>query len=53
VHAVPPSDASATIALMLWCDAKGAQALPAAPETVAAYLASQAGTSKELVKLRT
>ena len=29
-----------------WCDAKGAQALPAAPETVAAYLASQAGTSK-------
>ena len=30
----------------VWCDAKGAQALPAAPETVAAYLASQAGTSK-------
>jgi site-specific recombinase XerD len=29
-----------------WCDAKGAQALPAAPETVAAYLASQASTSK-------
>ena len=29
-----------------WCDAKGAQALPAAPETVAAYLASQAATSK-------
>src|SRR5882672_5052088 len=29
-----------------WCEAKGAQALPAAPETVAAYLASQAGTSK-------
>jgi site-specific recombinase XerD len=29
-----------------WCDAKGARALPAAPETVAAYLAAQAGTSK-------
>src|ERR1700722_19386578 len=29
-----------------WCEARGAQALPAAPETVAAYLASQAGISK-------
>src|SRR5580692_9847550 len=29
-----------------WCDARGVPALPAAPETVAAYLASQAGTSK-------
>jgi site-specific recombinase XerD len=29
-----------------WCDAKGVSALPAAPETVAAYLAAQAGTLK-------
>jgi site-specific recombinase XerD len=29
-----------------WCDAKGAPALPAAPETVAAYLAAHADTSK-------
>ena len=29
-----------------WCDARGVSALPAAPETVASYLASQAGTSK-------
>jgi site-specific recombinase XerD len=29
-----------------WCDARGVSALPAAPETVAAYLAAHAGTSK-------
>jgi site-specific recombinase XerD len=29
-----------------WCDARGVPALPAAPETVAAYLAAHAGTSK-------
>jgi site-specific recombinase XerD len=29
-----------------WCDARGVPALPAAPETVAAYLATQASTSK-------
>jgi site-specific recombinase XerD len=29
-----------------WCDARGVAALPAAPETVAAYLAAQAATSK-------
>jgi site-specific recombinase XerD len=29
-----------------WCDARDVPALPAAPETVAAYLASQAGMSK-------
>src|SRR3981081_3342688 len=29
-----------------WCDAKGVSALPAAPETVAAYLAAQARTSR-------
>jgi site-specific recombinase XerD len=29
-----------------WCDARTVPALPAAPETVAAYLASQASTSK-------
>jgi site-specific recombinase XerD len=29
-----------------WCDARGVSALPAAPESVASYLASQAGTSK-------
>jgi site-specific recombinase XerD len=29
-----------------WCDARQVAALPAAPETVAAYLAAQAGTSK-------
>jgi site-specific recombinase XerD len=29
-----------------WCDGKGVSALPASPETVAAYLATQAGTSK-------
>jgi hypothetical protein len=29
-----------------WCDARGVSALPAAPETVAAYLAAQAGASK-------
>jgi site-specific recombinase XerD len=28
-----------------WCDARGVPALPAAPETVAAYLAANAGTS--------
>jgi site-specific recombinase XerD len=30
----------------VWCDARGVPALPAAPETVAAYLAAQAATSK-------
>src|ERR1700730_3432776 len=29
-----------------WCDARAVSALPAAPETVAAYLAANAGTSK-------
>src|SRR6266478_1310488 len=29
-----------------WCDTKGVSALPAAPETVAAYLAAQARTSR-------
>ena len=29
-----------------WCDARGAPALPAAPETVAAYLAAHAASSK-------
>jgi len=29
-----------------WCEARGVAALPAAPETVAAYLAAQAPTSK-------
>jgi site-specific recombinase XerD len=29
-----------------WCDARGVPALPAAPETVAAYLAAHAATSK-------
>jgi site-specific recombinase XerD len=29
-----------------WCDARNVPALPAAPETVAAYLAANAGTSK-------
>jgi site-specific recombinase XerD len=29
-----------------WCNARGVPALPAAPETVAAYLAADAGTSK-------
>jgi site-specific recombinase XerD len=29
-----------------WCEARGVAALPAAPETVAAYLAAQAGNSK-------
>jgi site-specific recombinase XerD len=29
-----------------WCEARGVPSLPAAPETVAAYLAAQAGTSK-------
>jgi site-specific recombinase XerD len=29
-----------------WCEAKGVAALPAAPETVAAYLAANAATSK-------
>jgi hypothetical protein len=29
-----------------WCEARGVSALPAAPETVAAYLAANAGTSK-------
>jgi site-specific recombinase XerD len=29
-----------------WCEARGVSALPAAPETVAAYLAAQAPTSK-------
>lgn len=29
-----------------WCDARGVAALPAAPETVAAYLAARATTSK-------
>jgi site-specific recombinase XerD len=29
-----------------WCDARGVSALPAAPETVAAYLAAHAGRSK-------
>jgi site-specific recombinase XerD len=29
-----------------WCDARAVSALPAAPETVAAYLAAHAGTSK-------
>src|ERR1700737_1060731 len=29
-----------------WCDARGVPALPAAPETVAAYLAAQASSSK-------
>jgi Phage integrase, N-terminal SAM-like domain len=29
-----------------WCDARGVSALPAAPETVAAYLAANAGSSK-------
>jgi len=29
-----------------WCDVRGVAALPAAPETVAAYLAAHAGTSK-------
>ena len=29
-----------------WCDARGVSALPAAPETVAAYLAAQASISK-------
>jgi site-specific recombinase XerD len=29
-----------------WCEARGVMALPAAPETVAAYLAAHAGTSK-------
>jgi site-specific recombinase XerD len=29
-----------------WCDSRGVSALPAAPETVASYLAAHAGTSK-------
>jgi len=29
-----------------WCEARGVSALPAAPESVAAYLAAQAGVSK-------
>jgi site-specific recombinase XerD len=29
-----------------WCEARGVSTLPAAPETVAAYLAAHAGTSK-------
>ena len=29
-----------------WCEARAVSALPAAPETVAAYLAAHAGTSK-------
>ena len=29
-----------------WCEARGVSALPAAPETVAAYLAAQASISK-------
>src|SRR6478609_922534 len=29
-----------------WCDARGVPSLPAAPETVAAYLAAHASTSK-------
>jgi hypothetical protein len=29
-----------------WCDAKGVAALPAAPETVASYLAAHAASSK-------
>src|SRR5262249_56935373 len=29
-----------------WCEARGVSALPAAPETVAAYLAAQASASK-------
>src|SRR6266851_7051384 len=29
-----------------WCDGRGVSALPAAPETVAAYLAAHASTSK-------
>lgn len=29
-----------------WCEARGVSSLPAAPETVAAYLAANAGTSK-------
>src|SRR5271163_4714088 len=29
-----------------WCETRGVAALPAAPETVAAYLAAHAGTSK-------
>jgi hypothetical protein len=29
-----------------WCDARGVPSLPAAPETVASYLAAHAGTSK-------
>src|SRR5450631_2364614 len=29
-----------------WCDARGVSALPAAPETVASYLAAHAATSK-------
>jgi site-specific recombinase XerD len=29
-----------------WCEARGVASLPAAPETVAAYLAAQAGNSK-------
>jgi hypothetical protein len=29
-----------------WCDARGVPALPAAPETVAAYLAAHASSSK-------
>jgi hypothetical protein len=29
-----------------WCDARGVRELPAAPETVAAYLAAHAGKSK-------
>jgi Phage integrase, N-terminal SAM-like domain len=29
-----------------WCEARGVSALPAAPETVAAYLAANASTSK-------
>src|ERR1700722_17252387 len=28
----------------MWCDAKGVASLPAAPETVAAFLAAQAGS---------
>src|SRR5713226_10109006 len=30
----------------VWCDAKGVSSLPAAPETVAAYIAAEAQTAK-------
>lgn len=35
-----------------WCEARGVSALPAAPETVAAYLAANAGTSKSTLGRR-